>query len=136
MAASRDDVNEAIRTMLETATGKQVGLCVLPNTPTPPYAILYPIETGPDEGSWGQPNEDRTYGFQVKCVGVDARQAAWMSSRVCAVMTDRTGADYTVPLVITGAAVHWRVTEALGAVVPSGENLYESDDSYQVRIGV
>ena len=121
--------------MLAAGTGKEVGLCVIPNTPSLPYAILYPLYSGPDEGSWAQPNEDRTFTYQVKCVGADARQAGWMSSKVCAVMTNRTGADFEHPLDITGAAVHWRATEALGAITPSGENLYESNDSYQVRIG-
>lgn len=122
--------------MLQAGTGKQVGLCVIPNTPALPYAILYPIAGGPDEGSWAKPGEDRSFTYQVKCVGADARQAGWMSSKVCAVMTDRTEADYTHPLAITGAAVHWRATDALGAIVPSGEKLYESNDSYVIRIGV
>lgn len=133
--ASRDIINEAVRAMLATGTGKNVGLCQIPNNAGLPYAIVYPMLAGADDGSWGQPNEDRTFTFQVKCVGADARQAAWMSSKVCSVMTDRTEADYAVPLTITGAAVHWRTTETLGAVLPSGENLYESDDMYQVRIG-
>lgn len=132
---SRDEINVAVVDMLETATGKQIGLCEIPMEPSMPYAILYPMSTGPDEGSWGVPNEDRTFNFQVKCVGADARQTGWMSSKVCAVMTDRTGTDYTEPLIITGAAVHWRATEALGAIVPSGENLYEANDLYQIRIG-
>lgn len=132
---SRDEINDAFVAMLENGTGKQIGLCEIPMNPEMPYAIVYPREAGADEGSWGVPHEDKTYNFQVKCVGADARQAAWMSSKVWGVMTNRTGADYAEPLELTGAAVHWRATEALGAIVPSGENLYESDDLYQIRIG-
>ena len=134
--ASRDDIDEAVRAMLQAGTCKEVGLCTIPNTPTLPYAIVYPIGAGIDEGSWAKPGEDRSFNYQVKCVGADARQAGWMSSKVCAVMIDRTEADeYEYPLAITGAAVHWRATDALGAIVPSGEKLYESNDSYVIRIG-
>lgn len=87
-------------------------------------------------GSWGQPNEDREFSYQIKCVGSDARQAGWMSSKVNAVMTNRAGADYQYPLTITGVATHWRVTETLGAIVPTGSDLFESNDIYKVRMGV
>lgn len=136
MNATRDVIDQAIADLLATNTGKAVGVAWIASDAALPYAIVYPMPAGSDLGAWAQPNEDREFTYQIKCVGADARQAGWMSSKINAIMTNRSGADYQYPLVITGAATHWRITDTLGAIVASGDDLFESNDIYRVRMGV
>lgn len=135
--ASRDVIDKAVLDMLASATAKEVGWAQVPSlTPTLPYCVLYPMHAYDDAGSWADPAEDHWYTYQVKCVGADARQAAWMSGKVATAFMAKLGSAYAYPITVSGAFVQGRVTDEIGPVIPTGENLYETNDTYKLRIGV
>jgi hypothetical protein len=144
--ATRDEINEAVRTMLEAATGKKIGLAEMPvpldpdnppaGWPALPYAVLWPLDTAPTDGSMEDGNEDKIFYYQATCVGKDSRQVSWMSSKVeAAFMALRPGGGYLHDIPLTGHSVAWRLLQSQGATVPSGEQLFASDDNYLLRIG-
>lgn len=129
-------LDEAIRLLLSTVTGKEVGLSEMPQAvPTLPYAILYPLFSGPASGSFGDPQEMRDFRYQVTCVGKDPKQAGWMSSVVEEAMTAYGGTGHLHPLVATGFYIMFRHSEGLGGIMSTGKDLYQSTDTYVVRAG-
>jgi hypothetical protein len=132
-----DVIDEGVRAWLQIAAAKNVGLAKLPPvTPGAGYCILYPMPTGRGEGSYFDPEEDREFLYQVTSVGVDARQARALSSRVCYAFIGRTASgDYAHPINILGVNVQWRRSDMLGSILPSGVDLFQVSDTYRLRIG-
>lgn len=138
MSIAREVLNKGIAEWLATAVGKQVGLVTIAENPTAPYVILYPLQSPPGAGSYADPEEDRDFVYQATCVGIDPRQAAWMSRKVQEAFTDRqagTSDGYKHPIAISGIAVQWRSCDELGAILPVGDDLFQSQDTYRVRAG-
>lgn len=73
--------------------------------------------------------KDRDFVFQVTSVGVTDEQCGWMSSKVADAWC--TGDGPTIP----DAAVEMRLSDRLGAILPSGESLFVADDTYRIRVG-
>lgn len=135
--STRDEIDESVRALLEEGTSKQswISKVRVPN-PTLPYSVVHPMNTSGGKGGFEDEMDEKDYIFQITCVGKDPRQAAAMSSSVEAVLTaKKPGGGYVHPMELTGHAVQWRLLESSGAIVPSGESLYRSDDTYSLRIG-
>jgi len=139
----RDTLDEAVVAMLAAATGKEVGLSKLPPLTNPgdlhpplPYAVLYALHSPIGSGGFEDPEEDRDYIYQLTCIGETHKQCAWMSAKILEAFTDRAAnGDYTNPITGSGWYVQWRRSDGLGAILPSGEDLYQSQDTYRIRTG-
>lgn len=144
--ATRDEINEAIRSRMEEVIGKAVGLAQMPLPPDPydppedwppnSYVILYPQNTSSGYGSMADGEEERDYLFQVTCVGRDERQAAWVSSKVEAFfLAKKPGGGYLHDIPLEGHSILWRLSDSLGSILPSGDDSFTSPDRYRLRIG-
>lgn len=131
------DVDTAVQGMLAEVTAHDCHLIRVPPSPDIPYTVLYPIDQPRGGGSWENPEEDRDFPYQVTVVGQDARQVRRVQELVEEGFLSRAGGgDYAYPIVPgNGANVHWRLSDRLGAVVPSGDELFKADDTYRVRVG-
>lgn len=138
MAATRDQINEAVRLFLETATGKPVGLGKIPTNPGTQYAIMYPMASPRGTGSQQNPEEDRDHMFQVSSFGRDYRECGRMSDRVLQAMIGRDGNGGWLHQLgpISGSNVQHRQSDVIGAILPSGPDLFVSQDMYRITIGV
>jgi hypothetical protein len=144
--ATRDEINDAVREMLATVTGVNVGLAQIPvfeADPTNPpegwpgtkYVILYPLNTSSTDGSMNDGEEEQDMIFQATCVGDDARRAGWTSSKVhAAFLALSPGGGYLHDITLTGHDVTMRSLDSLGAIVPSGEDHFASADTYRLRV--
>lgn len=124
-------VDQAVVDFLHTETGKQVGLG---KTPLPiaemvtPWAVVYPLPVSPGAGSMASPEDERDFLYQVSSAGVSRKETAWMSQAVFAAFC-QTRQTKIVP------EEEYRLLRSQGAIVPSGEDLYLSQDTYLIRIG-
>lgn len=132
---AREVLDKAIKEWLQTTVGKSVGLVSPPDSLTLPYVILYPITSTSGPGSFADPEEDRDYVYQATCVGQDPRQTAWMSRKVQAAFTERLNSDYLYPIAVSGIEIQWRLCDELGGIVPGGDDIFQSADTYRVRVG-
>ena len=144
--STRDEINEEIRSQLQTVTGRNVGLAEIPRYDPDPehppegwpgesYIILYPQNTSGGEGGFGDGESDRDFLFQVTCVGRDPRQCAWVSSKVETFFTAlKPGGGYLHDIPLVGHSVAWRLTDSLGAILPAGNVGFQSADQYRLRI--
>lgn len=137
MTVATDELDEAVQTMLATVTGKECYVIEIPEKPETPYIILYPLVQPRGGGSWANPEEDRDVVYQVTSVGVDRRQVRWVQGKVEEGFLNRAGGGgYQYPITpASGAGVQWRLSDSLGAIVRSGDELFKADDTYRVRIG-
>lgn len=133
---NRYDLDVGLQTFLASVSAKNVGLGTVPPSLTLPYGILYPINTSRGEGSWADPEEDRWFIYQVTSVGEDPRQCGWLSDKVREAFIGRgPGSGYLWAPGIAGINVQVRESEALGAIIPGGENLWQVQDVYRVKVG-
>lgn len=132
-----NDLDEGIQGMIAAVTGYDCHLIKVPPSPNLPYTVLYPQPAPRGEGSWANPEEDRDYPYQVTCVGLDAKQVRWVQDKVEQGFLGRgSRGDYDNEIDAgEGIAVQWRLSDQLGAIVQSGDELFKADDTYRVRIG-
>lgn len=124
----RDKINAAILTWL-TGIGRPVGDGTVPTNQATPYLVVYPLYAPRGEGSLAKAEEDRDFVYQVTSVGITREQVAWMASKVEELWL------YGAAPAIPDLAVESRHSDQLGAIVPSGEQLYTTDDTYRIRVG-
>lgn len=148
-----DTFEESLRIWSEAESGRPVGLAEIPGkNPNIPYAILQPINSPRGYGDNLDPESMRDYVFQVTCVGKSPRQARWMSDKMREVyigrdadgvfihdMTnlpdipdDPNGPATTPPgaSVVPGS----RYSDAVGAIVKSGDLVYQTVDTYRLKV--
>lgn len=99
MTLSTYDHTEAIRTLLATA-GYPVGLNQAPDA-SPPYFVLYPINSPEHGGSLADPDADWALQYQVTTVAVGPEQALDLADLARATLQG-------TPLAVTGRSI-WRV---------------------------
>lgn len=133
--ATRDDIDEAIKQCLLTGTSKNGNLIDPPTDQTLPYWVLLPMNIGAGGGGFNDPEEEHDFLYNIINVGKSARQAAAMSSLTFTVMTAIVGSSYVHPITITGNSVMWRRSDGRGAIIRTGETLFQSTDSYRIRVG-
>lgn len=139
MNFDRDKLNEGVLAWLRANTGRKVGLGDVPadREAGKGYVILYPGIATSGTGSMANPEEDHGFMFQATCVGRDYRETARISSTVNKVFTGRgPNNGWLYDLVITGINIQDRRTEQLGAILPSGPDLFASNDMYRIQAGV
>lgn len=134
--ATRDVIDREVKDMLANGTGRPVGLVDPPGAnPELPYAVVMPLTIGPGRGGMDDAEEEHDFVYMVTCVGKDHRQAAAMSSRVHACFTAKVGKSYVHPIVVAGNSAQWRLSDSRGAIVRSGETLWQCQDQYRIRVG-
>lgn len=133
--ATRDDIDRAVKLMIETGTSKSVGMVDPPEDTTLPYAVLLPLTVGPGRGGFNDAEEEHDYVYMVTCVGKDHRQAGAMSSSVHAAFTAKVGGNYVHAITILGNSVMWRLSDSKGAIVRRGTTLWQCQDQYRIRVG-
>jgi hypothetical protein len=130
------DTDEAVRAMLETVTGHDVHVIRVPPGADVPYTILYPLMIPPGTGAWADPEEDRDYRYQATVVGTDRRQVRRLQEMVTeGFLQQSEGSGYEHAITPGDLAVQWRRSEQLGAIEPSGDDLFKADNVYRVRVG-
>lgn len=132
---NRDDVMRYLLEWLREHTDQQVGDGDAPTPfPTGPYAVLHLIGTQND-GPFSHPDDDLELVVQVTCVGRKPGEARWMSDAVAEVMIGREPeGDYRFEMYTEGFTVQSRWASGLGAIVKSGDRLYESPDTYRLKV--
>lgn len=132
-----NDLDVAVQGVVADVTGHECYLISVPPEPGLPYTVLYPLISPRGTGSWANPEEDRDYTYQVTSVGEDSRQVRRVQELVEEAFLERGGGGgYTHAITpASGHAVQWRLSDVLGAIVPSGDKLFKADDTYRVRIG-
>lgn len=131
----RDLLDESIRAALANETGKVVSLGKVP-APLPelPYAVLYAIHGSEGYGAWSDPEECRDFLYQVRSVGRSHRQCAWMSKKIEGAFVGRgSSGEFSTSFNIPEVTVSWRRTVELGSILPTGEELWQVDDTYKLR---
>jgi hypothetical protein len=126
--ANTDAIYNSLVSFLETHTQKQIGL-VNPPSPTPdmPYAIIYPEDKRRPEDMGFEYDTVDLY-FSVKVVGRLPEQALWMSDTIEAIMYDNS-----LTFQVEDVQICWRYCERGGAIMPSGDDLFEASDDYTLR---
>lgn len=133
----RENLNEAFRAALEDFTEKTIFLIRVPPDPGDlPHAVLETVPGGAETyGAWAAPEECRDYLFNIKSIGIDPRQCAWMADKIeDAVVGREPNGEFQMPIVFDGGVVNWRLGGERGAILPSGEQLWQAVDTYRLRI--
>ncbi len=138
----RRALTEALRTMLETATTKPVGITRIPEDAggtqvAKPYAVIFPMKLSYYGGTpYENPTEMGYFSYQVKCVGDRPDQTEWLADKVRdAIMGRVTGGQFTYPLVVSGLTVMDRYPglDSPGDLYDSG-NIFEVDDTFIIAV--
>lgn len=137
MAPTSDQykITEAIRAALAAAlTQVQFHNTKTNQTPTIPYALLYPLGWANLDGSLDDGQEDGDFMLQVSSVGSTAQQCGAVQARIKKTLTQKTGSEYTLQITATGIdAEQWRRVMELGPIEDSGENTFRANDTYLFR---
>lgn len=127
MSLHRLPFDKAVRTMLQEATGKPVGLYGLPTVDdpadpagpklpaVPPYYALYALPASYSGPPFGDDHADVEWRYQLTCIAERADQAAWLRDRGVDAMVGRQPDDpqaFLHPIVVpAGMTVLWRRAE-------------------------
>lgn len=115
---------QAVVDLVSNATGRPVGLGVVPSAnPDGPYCVVT-YGGGPRPvGDMGSRTSNRDRRFIVRSVGADEREVQWLKDKVF----DAISAPGAL-------GAQWSYLEVDSAIVPDGETLYSSTDTYIVRV--
>lgn len=114
----RRPFTNAFIAMLETGTGRQVGDHASPAAPLEyPYCIVYAIEGGGFSGPplW-HPDEDATFPFSVRSVGLRRDQAEWMADRVRLSVLGRSAQAFQISML---APAGWSICGRMSSSSPT-----------------
>lgn len=130
---------EAFTSFLGTATERPLGLAEIPEkNPNLPYGILYPINSPRGYGDYINPESMREYVFQITCVGKTPKQARWYSDKMKNVIIGvNANGDDVFPMPVMGGVTvcpGCRQSDALGAIVKTGDALYQIADTYRIKV--
>lgn len=140
---------ESFKNWMALESGRPIGLTEIPGKdPNIPYAIFSPINSPRGYGDNLDPESMREYVFQILSVGKSPLQARWMSDRMRKVLIGRDSAGaFLHPIVLLnlpdtspptppGASVvpGSRESDALGAIVKSGDNVFQVVDTYRFKV--
>jgi hypothetical protein len=135
MTPPRLPLTKALRTVLENATGKPVGLGGFPRVDAPgspehgqpvppPFSVLY-VSPGSvyDGPPFDDDHADATWVYHVTCVGKRLDQAQWLLDRVHGAVLDRApdGQGYATPIPVDGMKIIRRRAVADGAPDTEGD---------------
>ncbi|MFJ2752642.1 hypothetical protein [Streptomyces sp. NPDC087297] len=106
-------VTEALRMLLETATGKPCGTGALPLTAgkpaEPPYSVIRSLPLTLDGAPFSDLHEDAGTQYQVECVARSHAQAEWLADRArTAVLGRNTAGQWLNPLTLPGWSCYGR----------------------------
>lgn len=128
-------VTTALITLLTTLTGRPIGDGVLPVAADPPFAVVYPMESG---STWGPdyvaPHAGAALNYQITVVDVSRAGAEAFADTVRHALLDRNGdGAFVNALPVTGLAVLDRELVAYGGV-DSDRGVFNVADSYQIHV--
>lgn len=132
----RRDFDKKLVARMASVLGKEIGNADVPSlSPDLPYAIVYPLFSPPPDGSWAAPEEDFDLVYQMTSVGSSPEQSGWMSKEIWNFLLARgPNGSHTEPLGLVGFTVQWRRSNSLGAILPSGDHLFQVDDGYRLKV--
>lgn len=119
-------ITDALITMLETATGKQIGDARAPepttdDTPDYPYAVLVSLGRTQSSGSIAAPHSDVSIMYQVTSVGENRDQADWMADKVREAILGRNSTGFTNALSGSGWRCTFREPSMDGGLIEGGQ---------------
>jgi len=134
----RNAIDDAVITCLKTNTGRPGDIGQPPTrTPSMPYIVLWPTSSPTIDSDWAEPYRDQGFIYDVHSVGATPLQAQWMADRVYRTMVERSGSAYAydLPVTVQGhtVSIQWRTAISRGALMRSGDTLWEIVDRYEVR---
>jgi len=111
--------------VVTAATGRPCGLGVVP-TPQPTGTFnIVTYGGGPrPTGDMGSRTANRDRRFVVRSVGADEREVQWLKDKAFDALSAPDSLSDT----------QWAYLEVDSAIVPDGETLYSSTDTYIVRV--
>jgi hypothetical protein len=130
-------VDNAFLAMLVTASSRPIGDADVPSlTPNLPYAIVYPTNSPTPTPQWGDPMGMQDFNYHIKCVGKSRKQTRWMSDRIkWSILRRATNGTWANDIDLPGAsAVVNREVETAGAIMRSGDLLFEVNDYYRLQV--
>jgi hypothetical protein len=102
----RRPLTDALLALLAEGTDRPAYDHGAPPDADPPYNVVWSIEGGRYEGTWGDPVEIADVVYQIDSVGMARRSAEWLADKVGHVMLDReTGGAFSAELDVDGMAV-------------------------------
>ncbi len=130
----RDLIAKGLAAFVGAATGKACGIEKSPYegqiNPPLPYMVIFQLPSSTDPTpTMARRSGTMEFVFQITSVGKTVEQCSWMSGKVYEAMMDSND----LPLE-DGLFVMSRTLDSFGAILPSGESLFNSADTY--RIGV
>jgi hypothetical protein len=135
-------LTDALKDMLETATGNPVGVTRIPQDINGthverPYSIIFPMKNSSYSGpAFCNVAADGYFSFQIKCVGSRPDQTEWLADKVREAILDRdaTGA-FVEPLTVADLTVMDRYPglDSPGDLHDSG-NIFEVDDTFIIAV--
>lgn len=127
------DVAKTVREAIKTAyPALSVSIINLAVGDTIPAVVIAPLSISELGGSWDQPHEDGSVWLGLTCIGKNPEQTAGMQMAIKALLLQRTGSEYTTPLLTEGKETQWRLPQSLGPVV-QGDNVFRTDDTYSFK---
>lgn len=137
---NRAPLDAAIISLLETVTSRPVGDSQIPNeNPSFPYVVVYCSPSPRSyEGSWEDPNDQGSVSYQVKSVGRTRDQVSKLSDRVAEAFVGHEAgkSGYQHPLVPSGLGVIKRESVSRGAIMRTGDDLFQCDDFYEIEVSI
>jgi len=119
------NLDQAVVSVVSSATGKQVGLATVPaEYPQTPYIIVDPGSKSVPIGDMASLVSNRDYKYVIRCYGEDARQVRWMEDKIESAMISS----------VSTFGAQWVLPESSGAIVPDGSELYSSVSTFCVRM--
>lgn len=147
MPPSRLPLTQAVRSLLGTVTGLQVGLGTVPAitpaeeaagkvAPSLPYLILYPLMGGGFAGpSYTDYEADATYPYQVTTIAENGEQVEFWADRVRRTLIGRTAAGvYLHALVVPGLVVMERRSAASAGGIDVAGSLFNVPEQYEIDV--
>jgi len=130
----RDLIAKGLGSFVGTATEKACGIEKSPYegqvNPALPYTVIFQLPSSNDPTpTMARRSGTMEFVFQITSVGKTVEQCSWMSGKVYEAILSSDD----LPLE-GGLSVMSRTLDSFGAILPSGESLFNSADTY--RIGV
>lgn len=82
-----DVLDESIRAMFATRTGRPVVIADAPSSGDMPYVVMDFVNSSSEEGGWGEPTSQRDFIYQMRSVASSAAKVRWMQQRLSSVAT-------------------------------------------------
>lgn len=135
MITASAPVTTALVALIAGATGRPVGEARMPVAADPPFAVVYPMESGDFWGpSFVAPQAGAALEWQITSVDVTRAGVEAFADTIRQVICGRSGdGAFVSPLVVAGVAVLDRELVAYGGV-DHQDGVFNANDQYRIHV--